>query len=369
MIGLALSGGGSRAMAFHLGCLRALNDLDILDRIGVLSTISGGSVIGAYYAYSPGRSFSDFEADILTFLKKGFQFQIALELAKPANLFPCILTFVLSHVQDVASLACNYQLDIQRRPSRTDVFSKVLRKQMFSGLVMGSERRNSMEVVIGACELRTGSAFRFGNSKSGGWRQGELVSADLDVALAVAASAAYPVFLPAIDRKWNFRKGNQITEHRVLLTDGGVYDNLGLQVLEPGRSTEVSLHSFPCEYLIICNAGHGIDSGEVLPLGFFTRIPRSFEVVHRRVQDLAMRRLHHLRETGMIRGFAMPYLGQQDDRLPLKPTDLVSRDEVINCPTNFAAMDDEWINKLSMRGEQLTRALVSYYLYDLLDQS
>ena len=45
MIGLALSGGGSRAMAFHLGCLRALNDLDILDRIGVLSTISGGSVM------------------------------------------------------------------------------------------------------------------------------------------------------------------------------------------------------------------------------------------------------------------------------------------------------------------------------------
>ena len=27
MIGLALSGGGSRAMAFHLGCLRALNDM------------------------------------------------------------------------------------------------------------------------------------------------------------------------------------------------------------------------------------------------------------------------------------------------------------------------------------------------------
>ena len=51
-------------MAFHLGCLRALNDIDILDRIGVLSTISGGSVIGAYYAYTPQKSFAEFESDI-----------------------------------------------------------------------------------------------------------------------------------------------------------------------------------------------------------------------------------------------------------------------------------------------------------------
>ena len=53
MIGLALSGGGSRAMAFHLGCFRALEDLGLLEKDGVLSTISGGSVFGAYYAYSP----------------------------------------------------------------------------------------------------------------------------------------------------------------------------------------------------------------------------------------------------------------------------------------------------------------------------
>ncbi|MFZ3224451.1 MAG: patatin-like phospholipase family protein, partial [Xanthobacteraceae bacterium] len=48
-IGLALSGGGSRAIAFHLGCLRALNELGLLARVNVLSTVSGGSVIGAYY--------------------------------------------------------------------------------------------------------------------------------------------------------------------------------------------------------------------------------------------------------------------------------------------------------------------------------
>src|SRR5260370_23092103 len=48
-IGLALSGGGSRAIAFHLGCLRALSRLGLLDRVAILSTVSGGSVIGAYF--------------------------------------------------------------------------------------------------------------------------------------------------------------------------------------------------------------------------------------------------------------------------------------------------------------------------------
>lgn len=43
--GVALSGGGSRTAAFYLGTLRALNRLGLLDKIDVMSTISGGSII------------------------------------------------------------------------------------------------------------------------------------------------------------------------------------------------------------------------------------------------------------------------------------------------------------------------------------
>ena len=69
-IGLALSGGGSRAIAFHLGCLRALHDLGILDRVRVLSTVSGGSVIRACYAMWDG-SFEEFDARIRQLLRRG----------------------------------------------------------------------------------------------------------------------------------------------------------------------------------------------------------------------------------------------------------------------------------------------------------
>ena len=80
-----------------------------------------------------------------------------------------------------------------------------------------------------------------------------------------------------------------------------------------------------------------------------------------------MRRLHQLKEGGLIKGFALPYLGQQDERLPRKPGSLAPRGEVVNYPTNFAPMEEEWIDKLSARGEQLTRVLVSIYLSDLLE--
>ncbi|MEV5776840.1 patatin-like phospholipase family protein [Streptomyces antimycoticus] len=51
-IGLALSGGSSRA-AVHLGCLRSLHDRDLLDRIRIVSGISGGSLLAALWTYGP----------------------------------------------------------------------------------------------------------------------------------------------------------------------------------------------------------------------------------------------------------------------------------------------------------------------------
>jgi predicted acylesterase/phospholipase RssA len=48
-LGLALSGGGFRASFFHIGVLARLAELDLLRSIEVISTVSGGSIIGALY--------------------------------------------------------------------------------------------------------------------------------------------------------------------------------------------------------------------------------------------------------------------------------------------------------------------------------
>lgn len=366
MIGLALSGGGSRAIAFHLGCLRALNDLGILGKVGALSTISGGSVIGAYYAYSPSISFKEFDADVCQLLRHGFHKSIILELLKPWNSLPCLSNRAAVSLESLFARVRGIFPKHQRYPSRTDIFHKVLERDVFSGLKMNSPRRDNLEVIIGACDLRTGTAFRFGNTKSGAWQQGEIVDGNVEVGFAVAASAAFPILLPALDRTWKFRKHGTETQYRVLLTDGGVYDNLGLQVLEPDRDSTKSLHAFPCNYLIVCNAGTGRSTGMALPLNYVPQVARAFEITHQRVQVSAMRRLHHLKEAGKIKGFILPYLGQQDGDLPVIPQDFVRHSEVSDYPTNFAAMSEEWISKLSGRGESLTRTLVEHYCPELL---
>jgi hypothetical protein len=75
-IGLALSGGGSRAIAFHLGCLRTLHDRGILDRASVISSVSGASVIAALWAYGD-EDFDSFDARVRALLRRGLQGRIA----------------------------------------------------------------------------------------------------------------------------------------------------------------------------------------------------------------------------------------------------------------------------------------------------
>jgi predicted acylesterase/phospholipase RssA len=48
-IGLALSGGGFRASLFHLGVIRRLEELGIMEKVSVVSAVSGGSIIAAFY--------------------------------------------------------------------------------------------------------------------------------------------------------------------------------------------------------------------------------------------------------------------------------------------------------------------------------
>lgn len=48
-VGLGLSGGGFRASFYHLGVLARLAEMDVLRGVDVISTVSGGSIVGAHY--------------------------------------------------------------------------------------------------------------------------------------------------------------------------------------------------------------------------------------------------------------------------------------------------------------------------------
>ena len=378
-IGLALSGGGSRAIAFHLGCFRALHDVGLLNRVQVVSSVSGGSIIGALYAYS-NDEFQVFDTKVVSLLNQGLKREIVREIFKPTSIVKSLasqvtvipLVFLRSAIQ-LVQVATRMGDKVQRsiplpvrRYSWTEAFRAVLAHSHFGDIVVQDVARESLHTVINATELRTGSAFRFGSKKSGCWRFGTIEPEVALVADAVAASAAYPVFLPALNRKYTFthKQRGQITE-QVLLADGGIFENIGISPMEAGRTASISTNTFNPDYIICCDAGTGLFDDDSYPMFWPSRMTRSFLTVFRKVQDAARNRLHKSASSHEISGFVLCYLGQQDEKLPWIPANLPKLEEVRDYPTNFSAMSRTEIDRLALRGELLMRLLLSYYHPDL----
>lgn len=377
-IGLALSGGGSRAIAFHLGCLRALNDRGILDRVNVISTVSGGSVIGAIYAYS-NDPFEIFEEKILTLLKNGLTTGIIKNIfwSKETpkiflSLISCglyqiittilaipfqLLRFIFGNAPLINKLISFLTYPPVRFASRTTAFKNYLHKEFFSKKTIDQIARSNLELIINAAELRTETALRYGSKSSGNWRFGTLTG-QTHVSKAVAASAAFPAILPAFDEYQSFKKSGVTTKKRIIITDGGIYDNLGLNCLLPGRNPRFETHINEIDFIIACVAGNGLPNASVIPYFWGSRMLSTLNTIHRRTHSLSFSILHKLEANKEITGFIMPYLGQQDETIICKPAGLIERSKVADYPTDFSKMDIADINNISLRGEQLTRHLL-----------
>jgi len=384
-IGLALSGGGSRAIAFHLGCMRALHDKGILDRVNLISSISGGSVIAALYAYFD-EPFEEFEKRTEELLKRGLLRGILLTTVcsteTPKILGTILTSGTLALVGKLLSLtiaalglvgigggfarkvAIATQAPLPRYASRTTAFAKYLDDSIFQKRSVAEVRRRGLEVVINATELRTGTAFRYGTKECGSWRFGMLVE-PVSVAKAVAASAAFPAMLPAFDEFQRFSKQGTTTAQRTIITDGGVYDNLGTSCLIPGRDANFSTNVSDLDFVVCCVAGQGLPDASQLPYLWDSRMSATVSAIHRRTHSMSFDLLHRLKKSGEIKGFLLPYLGQQDEKLPCPPPDLVPRNEIFDYPTNFSPMSEKNIERIALRGEQLTRNLLETYHPDL----
>jgi NTE family protein len=366
-IGLALSGGGSRAAAFHLGCLRALSDRGLLPRVRVLSGISGGAVLGALYAYGPTQ-FADFDTQAVDLLRGGLHLAIARRLVFSRRLGQALLANLSLPPAALAEVAARRlgrtPAPRVRRVNRTTAFADVLAAQRFGETTMQQVTHPGLDVVLSACDLATGGAVRFGSAVSSCSRLGDLVD-PVRVADAVAASAAFPAVLPALERRVAIRgRDGTVTDHVLLLTDGGVYDNLGTSVLEPGRDPTFTSHVYNVKYVIACDAGPG--PGRVrTPHVWPTRMRRVVEIMHNRAQHGGRSALFTAKENGTLGGMVYVYLGMLDQRIPVPAAGLVPRSAVAGYPTNFAAMDNRSLTALTTRGEQLTRLLVSHYCPDL----
>ena len=250
-LGLALSGGGSRAAAFHCGTLRALSDLKltsgatVADEVDVVSTVSGGSVFGGAWAAAKvdGRDNDEFLSRMRLELSRGFIRR---------SLRPSALRMLLpGH-------------------TRSDVIASTFNRAFFAGKALSS-LPDRPALVLNVTVLNNGQVGKF--SKDGfsvwGLRHPNRRPQHLEpipafpLALAVTASAAFPIGLPPVrilrkdfSRETTFERsdgGHYAGFSKGLsLTDGGVLENLGIQTLLRSRR-------YACRHLIISDAGTADD--------------------------------------------------------------------------------------------------------------
>lgn len=199
-IGLALSGGGFRAAAFHLGVMRRLHAFDLLNKIDLFSCVSGGSIAGAFLALNWGRP------DVLDRLE---QYVATRSVA---------VSSVIGGLFDPFS-------------TRLDKLADSYDKHLFHGARM-KDLKEGPRLYVNATNISTGNLFFFVAGGRLGCEMGEhelgVVSADdFPLARAVAASSAFPPVFPPMKLEASDYSHAQSVEY-VTLTDGGIYDNMGV---------------------------------------------------------------------------------------------------------------------------------------------
>ena len=353
-IGLALSGGGFRATAFGLGCLRALNDRDLLQHVRLVSGISGGSLLTAMWAYGP-KDFAQCDASVVSMLRNSLQYELVRRTRTPPAM-----------TRNLTSVSTALLTGRPRRHNRTDSLVAAIGARPFGQRSMNEVTHPDLTTVISATDMTSGNAMRFGSHVSGCSAHGEITSA-VTVAEAVAASAAFPVLLPALCRDYEFRDRatGAVSTKTVVMTDGGVYDNLGLTPLLPGRSGEYTPHVYDLDYLIVADAGRGRGVMPKAARFWPGRMKQAFDITYAKTQDASRSRIHNAGESRQIKGYVHAYLGMRDTNLPVPLGDLIPREDVERYPTDFAKMPLESLNAITVRAEQLTRVLLAHYCPEL----
>jgi NTE family protein len=223
-IALCLSGGGFRAALFHLGALRRLHELGILQRLTIISTVSGGSIVAGQLLQSlhaNGRNgrldFADFQKDVADPFR-GFA-------SRDLRTWPVVKNLLWSWFLPGPLLR-----DLERR------YLKAITTLRLADLPQ------SPRFVFCATDLTFGVNWEFSRDRVGSYEAGYLRSIQqaqhIPVAHAITASACFPPFfgpMPAGRRAREFESGKYRGKNRdrllskLVLSDGGVYDNMALE--------------------------------------------------------------------------------------------------------------------------------------------
>ncbi len=346
--GLCLSGGGFRAALYHIGTLAALAERDLLHKVEVLSTVSGGSIIGAYYYLKvkqllegkrPGCPIplpshyldivQEIERDFLKAVQKNLRVRLLYnpyatarmlleeDYSRSDRLSELLNAFFFNDIALSDDIRLN---NIHITPHNADHYRDINNK-------FDADQYNQAEpckiplLTINATCLNTGHPFHFTGSWVGEPQRGELYQIEqnsnvvlpqlrfdghyqndrsrpvadwqlakmntLKLSDAVAASAAVPGLFPPLPIHDLYRTsgGNEIV---VELSDGGVFDNQGLNALLSAR----------CTYIIVSDACGQLEDERLLATDLVNISLRANNIMMERIRGYGYFDLDLRREVG-----------------------------------------------------------------------
>lgn len=221
--GLALSGGGFRAVLYHCGALIRLNELGYLPKLDRITSVSGGSITSARLAA---------RWTALEFDANGVARNLDQEVIQPLRTF------------------CQQTLDVRVigwgllpfTKTGTERLIEAYNTQLLDGMTL-DQLPQRPDFIFKSTNLQTGRNLRFSRNRVADYLVGEIKDTSLfKVAQAVAASSAFPPVLSPVTIKlkqsdWSDMEGTEFFGQpsfmeTLNLTDGGVYDNLGLERID-----------------------------------------------------------------------------------------------------------------------------------------
>ena len=342
-VGIALSGGGYRAAAFHLGTLKTLYRLGVLPLVDVISSVSGGSIIAADYLLHQD-DFNLFEATFKEKLKSSAMCWVYVEIAV---LF--IVSIMLSFVSLWSLLAffllfivCTYYI------LPVSNLTIIGYKRVFFGNARMGDLPKRPYLSINSTDTEFGKPFVFTrdriiHSEYQRMDGKQVFSAPIvPVAKAVMASSCIPLFNPVeIGKKYQKEKLGK----NVYLMDGGLFDNEGIHRLVNSKGKG---HADIC---IISNAGNTRwDSNGITNM--FSSLYKGINIMMKRTQSMQNQQMMYMGFDGRHRFAFFELDWDNSDRAFYCFVDYLSKNRLPQELIKFHNLDKNDIAALRAKDEQ-----------------
>lgn len=278
-IGLALSGGGYRAAAFHLGVLSYLAENELLENVTHISTVSGGSLVTGLIYKLNNYKWPSSEEYLSKIHGKAIEILKNSDLLKEEGWLAGIISWITNGKYD----------------AHEDVVEKL--KKVWGININLQELENVPIWTINTTTGETGKSCRFDKDEMLDYKLGKIVKPSFDLADILAASAGFPIVIGPLNidlTKHDFRPKKGVTDTKISLYDGGLYDNLGTEVFFKGNFSKLPDH---VDFLIVSDASKPFEIQKDMYLdGRGSKAKQIMNISTEQIRSLRSRMFHRLIE-------------------------------------------------------------------------